>query len=115
MSRVPKNIEERAKKLRETIERHRQLYHTYDQPEISDEAYDALMRELEQLESQYPSLAAPDSPTQRVGGKVLEFAHRRNISLGGNFRLIVSVIKSSVTLYSLTQFLCSFFYILRDS
>ena len=72
MSRVPKNIEERAKKLRETIERHRQLYHTYDQSEISDEAYDALMRELEQFESQYPSLAISDSPTKRVGADVLE-------------------------------------------
>ncbi|MDO8471016.1 MAG: NAD-dependent DNA ligase LigA [bacterium] len=72
MSRVPKNIEERAKKLRETIERHQQLYHTYDQPEISDEAYDALMRELEQFESLYPSLAISDSPTKRVGARVLE-------------------------------------------
>ncbi|MEK9171878.1 MAG: NAD-dependent DNA ligase LigA [Patescibacteria group bacterium] len=72
MSRVPKDIAERAKKLRETIDRHRQLYHTYDQPEISDEAYDALVRELEQLELQYPLLATPDSPTRRVGGEILE-------------------------------------------
>ena len=72
MPRVSKDIKERVKKLRETIERHRQLYHTHDQPEISDEAYDALSRELEQFESQYPSLATPDSPTRRVGGEVLE-------------------------------------------
>ncbi|MEX2033041.1 MAG: NAD-dependent DNA ligase LigA, partial [Candidatus Colwellbacteria bacterium] len=50
----------------------RELYHTLDKPEISDEAYDALVRELEQLESRYPSLAALSSPTGRVGGGVLE-------------------------------------------
>ncbi|KKT96809.1 MAG: ligase protein [Parcubacteria group bacterium GW2011_GWA2_45_15] len=72
MPKVPKNIEERAKKLRKAIERHARLYHTYDRPEISDEAYDALIRELELLESQYPSLAAPDSPTRRIGADVLE-------------------------------------------
>ena len=36
--------------MRATIERHIELYHTYDTPEISDEAYDALMRELEEIE-----------------------------------------------------------------
>lgn len=58
--------------MRETIERHRQLYHTYDKPEISDEAYDGLVRELENLESEYSALATPDSSTQRIGGEVLE-------------------------------------------
>lgn len=72
MVKVRKDIEERAKKLRSAIERHQELYHTHDKPEISDEAYDALIRELEDLESEYPSLATPDSPTERVGGKVLE-------------------------------------------
>lgn len=62
----------RAEKLRETIERHRHLYHTFDAPELSDEAYDALVRELEQLEAEYPELATADSPTQRVGGKPLD-------------------------------------------
>ena len=72
MVRVAKDIEERVKKLRETIERHRQLYHTHDRPEISDEAYDGLVRELENLELKYPELVTRDSPTQRVGGEVLE-------------------------------------------
>ncbi|KKT14525.1 MAG: ligase protein [Parcubacteria group bacterium GW2011_GWC1_43_30] len=72
MPRATKDIKERVKKLRETIKRHARLYHTYDQPEISDEAYDALMRELEQFESQYPSLAISDSPTKQVGARVLE-------------------------------------------
>jgi DNA ligase (NAD+) len=62
----------RAEKLRETIERHRHLYHTFDAPELSDEAYDALVRELEQIEAEYPELATPDSPTRRVGGKPLD-------------------------------------------
>lgn len=77
---IPQEIRERAEKLRATIERHIELYHTYDAPEISDEAYDALVRELEELESHYPELVTPGSPTQRVGGSVLEkfekIAHR---------------------------------------
>ncbi|MDO8590020.1 MAG: NAD-dependent DNA ligase LigA [bacterium] len=72
MARVAKDIAKRAQKLRETTERHQELYHTYDKPEISDEAYDALVRELERLESQYPSLSSLDSPTKQVGGRVLE-------------------------------------------
>lgn len=69
---ISKDIRERAEKLRATIEHHIELYHTHDAPEISDEAYDALVRELEELEGRYPELATPDSPTQRVGGSVLE-------------------------------------------
>jgi len=72
MARLTKDIRERVERLRETIERHRKLYHTHDKPEISDEAYDALVRELEIIESQYPELVALDSPTSRVGGEVLE-------------------------------------------
>lgn len=69
---IPKKIVERVKSLRTVILRHNRLYHTLDQPEISDEAYDALVRELEELESQYPELNTPDSPTQKVGSEVLE-------------------------------------------
>jgi DNA ligase (NAD+) len=72
MKEAPTAIRERVTKLRETIEKHRQLYHTFDAPEISDEAYDALVRELEELESEYPEFRQGDSPTQRVGGAVLE-------------------------------------------
>jgi len=72
MARVAKDIRERADKLRKTIERHSRLYHTQDAPEISDEAYDALVRELEQIELQYPELATSGSPTERVGSDVLE-------------------------------------------
>src|SRR3989338_8049583 len=73
MTKVPKDITERVRKLRETIEHHAKLYHTYDRPEISDEAYDALIRELEKIESTYPELVTPASPPPpRGGGGVLK-------------------------------------------
>lgn len=71
----------RVQFLREELARHNRLYHTLDAPEISDEAYDALYRELEELESQSPDLITPDSPTQRVGGAVLPYLETRAHSL----------------------------------
>ncbi|NLE21819.1 MAG: NAD-dependent DNA ligase LigA [Actinobacteria bacterium] len=62
----------RAAELRETINRHAHLYYVLDAPEIDDAAYDALYRELQALEEEYPHLRTPDSPTQRVGGAPLE-------------------------------------------
>lgn len=59
-------------RLRREIQRHNWLYHVKDVPEISDQEYDALMRELLRLEGEYPDLITPDSPSQRVGGAVLE-------------------------------------------
>lgn len=67
----------RAAKLRTEIERHNRLYHTLDAPEITDEAYDALFRELVNLEERYPALQTPDSPTRRVGGAVLAYLETR--------------------------------------
>lgn len=61
----------RAAALRDQIERHNQLYYAQDAPEITDAEYDQLLRELTELESQYPDLLAPDSPTQRVGAPPL--------------------------------------------
>lgn len=63
--------EQRIKELREEIERHNYLYYVKDMPEISDYEYDQLMRELIQLEEQFPELITPESPTQRVGGEPL--------------------------------------------
>jgi DNA ligase (NAD+) len=57
----------RAAALRREIERHARLYYVLDAPEIGDEAYDALVRELEEIEAAYPDLATADSPTRRVG------------------------------------------------
>ena len=72
MVQISKTTRERVEKLRELIKHHQELYHTYDKPEISDEAYDALMRELESLEVEYPELKTADSPTERVGGAPLK-------------------------------------------
>jgi DNA ligase (NAD+) len=57
----------RARELREELARHAYLYYAQDAPEISDAAYDALMRELEGIEDAFPDLVTPDSPTQRIG------------------------------------------------
>ncbi len=61
----------RINDLRAEIEYHRHLYHVKDTQEISDAALDSLKKELQDLESQYPDLVTPDSPTQRVGGQPL--------------------------------------------
>ncbi len=59
--------ERRVAELRERIEKANYEYHVLDQPTIADEAYDALMRELQDLEAKHPELVTPESPTQRVG------------------------------------------------
>ena len=58
--------------MRAELVRHEHLYYVLDNPEISDQAYDALMKELKQIEATHPELITPDSPTQRVGGKPAE-------------------------------------------
>jgi DNA ligase (NAD+) len=72
MAKPTSDIKERAKKLRETIDRHRYMYHVLDTQEITDEALDSLKHELLKLEEEYPELVTPDSPTQRVAGKALD-------------------------------------------
>jgi len=57
----------RIEALRAELERHNRLYYAMDAPEISDGAYDALLRELRDLEASWPGMGAADSPTQRVG------------------------------------------------
>jgi DNA ligase (NAD+) len=59
--------ERRIDRLRDEIRRHERLYYVLDRPEISDQDYDALDRELRELEAEFPDLVTPDSPTQRVG------------------------------------------------
>ncbi len=70
----------RIQTLRTEIRRHEHLYYALNSPEISDRKYDALERELRDLESQFPELVTPDSPTQRVGEtpseEFVSFAHR---------------------------------------
>jgi len=63
---------ERYEKLIKAIEHHQYLYHVLDKPEITDEAYDSLMRELLDMETKNPELISPLSPSQRVGGAILK-------------------------------------------
>ncbi len=68
-----------AAQLRKEIKRHDILYHQKDAPEISDAAYDALRKRLENIENAFPELATKDSPTQKVGAKpAREFAKVRH-------------------------------------
>ncbi len=61
------DVQKRVAKLRAEIERANYEYYILDQPTLDDAAYDALMRELQELESTHPELVTPESPTQRVG------------------------------------------------
>ena len=78
--------------LRDEIRRHEELYYVNDSPEISDAEYDALLSNLQKLESQHPELITPDSPTQRVGGRPAEgfpeVVHRRPmLSLDNSYNI----------------------------
>lgn len=72
MAPAASNIQSRILELRTLIEHHEHLYYVLDAPEITDAQYDALMRELLELEQANPDLATPNSPTRRVGGKPRE-------------------------------------------
>jgi DNA ligase (NAD+) len=65
---VAREVEARARDLREQIRHHDYRYYVLDDPEVSDARYDALLRELKQLEAAHPDLVTADSPTQRVAG-----------------------------------------------
>ncbi len=54
------------------INHHNQLYYNQDQPEITDAEYDALLRELQEIEAEFPEIVTPDSPSQRVGAPIAE-------------------------------------------
>jgi DNA ligase (NAD+) len=66
---VPAKIAQRAAKLRTDLDAHNFRYYVEDAPAVSDAEYDRLFRELQAIERDYPVLATPDSPTQRVGGQ----------------------------------------------
>lgn len=73
------NVSSRAGELRRQIARHDRLYYEEAAPEVTDREYDALLRELGDLEAAHPEVRSPDSPTQRVAGKPLEgFAQVRH-------------------------------------
>ncbi len=68
MSRVPAAAAKRAERLRRELREHDYRYYVLAEPTVTDGEYDRLLRELQNLEVEYPELRTPDSPTQRVGG-----------------------------------------------
>ena len=87
---IPNAARDRAAELRTVLDQHAHSYYVLDDPQISDAEYDRLFRELVDLETEYPGLQTPDSPTQRVGGAPLEsftkVRHRSQmLSLGNAF------------------------------
>jgi len=70
------DIASRAERLRRLLEYHNYRYYVLDDPEISDAEYDAMFRELQELEQSHPEIRVPHSPTQRVGAEPSEaFRH----------------------------------------
>jgi len=85
-----KGYAKRASELRAQLDEANHRYHVLDDPQISDADYDALLRELLDLEETHPEVRTPDSPTQRVGGAPVggfpPYVHRRPmLSLGNAF------------------------------
>lgn len=73
--KILRPVDEAQKKcaqLRAEIERHNRLYYVDAAPEITDQEYDQLLKELEGIEARFPNLVTPDSPTQRVGGAPID-------------------------------------------
>lgn len=65
-------IRKRYENLKKVVAYHQYLYHTLDKPEITDQAYDALLKDLISLEEKYPEIKSSDSPSQRVGGAPID-------------------------------------------
>src|SRR5512140_3869673 len=72
MTPAKPRIQERVDALRELLHHHAHRYYVLDAPEIPDAEYDRLFQELQALEAAHPELLTPDSPTQRVLGRVLD-------------------------------------------
>jgi len=72
MDEIPEEIKMRVEKLRKEIEYHNYRYYTLNDPVITDYEYDMLTKELVDLENKYPTLKSENSPTQRIGAKVLD-------------------------------------------
>ncbi|MFZ9680313.1 MAG: NAD-dependent DNA ligase LigA [Bacteroidia bacterium] len=90
MNKKSGSVQTRMDELVRQLNEHNRAYYILDQPQISDQEFDALLRELDELERQFPQWAVPHSPTQRVGGGVLEnFIQRKHLrpmlSLGNTY------------------------------
>src|SRR6202165_49547 len=83
---APAAVKKEIEELREKLRYHEYRYYVLDDPEISDAAYDRVMRRLKELETAYPELVTPDSPTVRVGG-----APREGISTVRHARPMLSL------------------------
>ena len=70
---VPEKIRQTASELRAAIAHHNDLYHGKDSPEISDAAFDELLRKLAELETKYPEITDGSSPTQVIGAGTTTF------------------------------------------
>ncbi|BBJ28021.1 NAD-dependent DNA ligase LigA [Athalassotoga saccharophila] len=82
MDEIPDEVRSKIEKLRKEIEYHNYRYYTLNDPIITDYEYDMLVKELQSLEEKYPSLKSPNSPTQRIGSKILQgFSPVRHPSL----------------------------------
>ncbi|HEU25029.1 MAG TPA: NAD-dependent DNA ligase LigA, partial [Mesoaciditoga lauensis] len=71
MDEIPDEVRSKVEKLRKEIEYHNYRYYTLNDPVITDYEYDMLVKELQNLEEKYPSLKSQNSPTQRIGSKIL--------------------------------------------
>ena len=90
MTSLLTDVQDRVAELRDEIDRHDRLYYVKASPELTDAEFDALMRELREIEADHPELVTPESPTQRVGGVsaegFAEVTHRLPmLSLGNAF------------------------------
>ncbi len=65
-------VKKRIEELRQQLDHHNYLYYMEAKPEISDQQFDRLMKELTDLEAEHPEFASADSPTLRVGGRAIE-------------------------------------------
>ena len=69
---VPDDIHKQVSDLRDEINFHNIQYYVYDEPQVTDQFYDQLLRRLQEIEEQYPDVISPDSPTQRVGAEAAQ-------------------------------------------
>ena len=84
------SAEKKAKDLQNLLNQYAYEYYVLDQPSVPDAEYDRLLRELIEIEEQFPELQTPDSPTQRVGGEILTMFNKVQhatpmLSLGNAF------------------------------
>ncbi|WP_313805289.1 NAD-dependent DNA ligase LigA [Cytobacillus sp.] len=82
--------EKKVKELQTLLNQYNYEYHVLDQPSVPDSEYDRLLKELIEIESQFPELKTADSPTQRVGGEILDMFEKvqhqsQMLSLGNAF------------------------------